>query len=79
MSIETLKSQINLDCPDERDVIRALFVEANTNEPRGFLDVFTDEEIMRMWGSDEIWNWSTSNRDWLIQTVHSVLDQHQAK
>jgi hypothetical protein len=76
MSTTILKSQINLDCPDECDVLRAIFFETITTSPRGFLDVFTEDEVLQMWGSSNIYNWSSSNRDWLVQTVDKILSKH---
>lgn len=76
MSTTILKSQINLDCPDERDVLRAIFFETSSTAPRGFLDVFTEDEVLQMWGSENIYKWSRGNRDWLISTVDEILNKH---
>lgn len=73
MSTELQKSQINLDCPDERDVIRLVFQGVSSVVPRGFLDVFTAAEVLRMWSSDNIQDWSRANRDWLTLTADTLL------
>lgn len=76
MSISVLKSQINLDCPDELDVLRAIYFEAGSTTPRGFLDVFTEDEVLQMWGSDNLKHWSKPNKDWLVNTAADIIDKH---
>ena len=70
------KPVIDFSSPDERDVLRAIFFGADGVTPRGFTDVFSEEEIMQMWGSDALKTWSTANRDWLYQTVRCLLDKY---
>lgn len=70
--LDQLKSQINFDAPDERLVLRAIYCDTNTNVPRGFLDVFTQEQVVRMFNSDRVWEWSHRNRDWLTQTIDHI-------
>lgn len=73
MSTEILKSQINLDHPDERDVLRLIFQGVGSSTPRGFSDVFTAEEIFKMWSSDDIMNWTQANRDWLTLAAADII------
>lgn len=72
MTLDEIKSQIDLDSPDEHMVMKAVFFEAG-NSLKGFLDVFTEEEVVKMWQSDNIWSWTQSNRDWLTSTVDSII------
>lgn len=73
-SLEVFKSKINFNDPDECDVIRAIYFEADTITSRGFLDVFSEDEIFQMFNSDGIWIWSQRNRDWLVQTVQNIIE-----
>lgn len=63
---------INFDEPDEAVVMRAIFHEAASNEPRGFSDAFTSEQILHMGASQHVLeHWSEHNRSWLWQCAAS--------
>lgn len=67
------KAQINFQDPDERQVMRAIFANVPSNEPRGFRDVFTDLEILTMAASPLV-EWSHVNRAWIRQTAGALCD-----
>lgn len=66
--------QIDFDAPDERLVTRAIFHGVGTNAYRGFSDVFSEEQILRMGSSDHVYEcWSEHNRSWLISAIDAAL------
>jgi len=68
-------NNINLNTPDETLVMQAIYKDAATNEPRGWSDAFTTEELIVMYNSDYVHeHWSQSNRDWLTQQVGEIID-----
>lgn len=71
--MNSLSNQENFD---ENVVMSKIFRDARTNEPRGFSDAFTDEEVLELWSSDHVYNtWSRSNKDWLDNTAGVILDK----
>lgn len=74
--ITSVKSKINFDAPEEQDVLRLIYLDSNTNTPRGFLDVFTKDEVLQMWSSKAVRSWSISNKDWLDQTAGMLIDEY---
>lgn len=71
-----MRDEINFDNPCEDEVVRAIFHEAKSNELRGFTDVFSDEEIVRMGTAKNIWSeWSKENRDWLLNAYWTVVGE----
>jgi len=71
-TLTQFKTNINFDAPDEQDVLRAIYFETTSTTPRGFLNVFSEQEVVQMWNSEKIWTWSQTNRDWLTQTVQDI-------
>ena len=68
-------NNIDLNTPDETLVMQAIYKDAATNEPRGWSDAFTTEELIVMYNSDYVHeHWSQSNRDWLTQQVGEIID-----
>lgn len=61
---------------EENIVMNNIFKNARSTEPRGFLDVYSEDEVMQMWSNDYIVNnWTRQNRDWLDMTAGLILDK----
>ena len=72
-SLNPFIDQIDFDAPDEQLVMKAIFWGAKSNEPRGFFDVFTKNQILQMWHSNASRQWTRYNLDWLVITADEVL------
>jgi len=69
-------NNIDLNAPSESLVMQAIFQGARSNEPRGWSNAFTPEELFVMYNSSEVQeNWSLQNKDWLAITVGELLDK----
>ena len=61
---------------EEHIVMNNIFKNVRSTEPRGFLDVYSEDEVMQMWSNDYIINnWTRQNRDWLDMTAGLILDK----
>ena len=72
------ETHLDLNKPDEDLVMQAIYKDAASNEPRGWSDAFTTEELIIMYNSEYVHeHWSQSNKDWLVQQVGEIFDNEQ--
>lgn len=69
LELNNLKALIDFNNPDEDLVIRAIFLNAQSGDHRGFTDAFSKEEIQTMAASPGINNWLQHHREWLLHTA----------
>lgn len=66
---------LNISSLSESEALSLMYKNARVDEHRGFKDVFTDDEILELWGSQYVQeNWSAITRRWLELVAGDILD-----
>lgn len=59
----------------EKEINNEIFKNVGVSTPRGFKDVFTDEEILALPNNENYPEFSSPFRDWIWSTIQGICEE----